>query len=336
MNLTEIPFEHRMAAHCETGTVTALLNHAGMSISESMVFGISGGIFFGYLKSPDFPFPMFILRSKPGNIRKKISKRLGIKFHEQQFRSVSAGEAALDEAIRQGHPTAVQVDFFYMDYMPEWQRVHINAHYIIVFGMNGSSYMVSDSYFKQKSQLDRQKMLTARFAGGMMAPKGTMFFTQHIPDNIDLAKPIIKGIKRASFNMTRLPIPFLGVKGIRKFAENLNEWPVIARDTEDLADRIMKINILMEDQGTGGGGFRYMYATFLQQAAAIVNDDRLKSMSKEMMEIGDKWRNISYFAVKMSKNRDLGPDRIKELSKMVYAQADEEQKFFTELYKLVK
>jgi hypothetical protein len=336
MNPTEIPFEHRMAAHCETGTVTGLLNHAGLSITEPLVFGISGGIFFGYFKSRDFSFPMFILRSKPGNIRKKTFKRLGIKYHEERFRSPAKGEAALDEALRQGHPTAVQVDFFYMDYMPEWQKVHINAHYIIVFGMDDQNYRVSDSYYKQKSQLDRQKMLTARFAGGMMAPKGTMYYTTKIPDNIDLTKPIMKGIQRASFNMTRLPIPFLGVKGIRKFAEKLNEWPSIARDTEDLADRIMRINILMEDQGTGGGGFRYMYATFLQQAAAIVHDDRLKTMSKEMMEIGDKWRKISYFAAKIGKNRDLGPERIKELSMMVYAQADDEQKFFNELYKLVK
>jgi len=98
----------------------------------------------------------------------------------------------------------------------------------------------------------------------------------------------------------------------------------------------MKINIFLEDQGTGGGGFRYMYATFLQQAAGILKDGRLEDMSKEMMEIGDKWRNISYFAAKIGKNRDLGPERMKELSRMIYAQADEEQKFFTELYKLVK
>jgi hypothetical protein len=325
-----------MAAHCETGTVTALLNHAGMNLTEPLVFGIAGAIFFGYLKSADLPFPMFILRSRPGDIRKKISKRLGVKFKEQTFRSPEAGQAALDEAIRQGHPTAVQVDFFYMDYMPEWQRVHINAHYVIVFGMNGATYHVSDSYYKQRSQLDRQKMLTARFAGGMMAPKGMMFYPVHIPSGIDFEKAIVTGIRKACFNMLRIPIPFLGVKGIHKFADKVLEWPALARDTEDLSDRVMKINIFLEDQGTGGGGFRYMYATFLQQAAGIVKDDRLKSLSEEIMGIGDKWRNISYFAAKIGKNRDLGPDRMKELSRMIHAQADEEKKFFTELYKLVK
>jgi len=55
-----------------------------------------------------------------------------------------------------------------------------------------------------------------------------------------------------------------------------------------------------------------------------------------MMEIGDNWRNISYFAAKIGKNRDLGPERLKELSNMINDRADEEQIFFTDLYKLVK
>ncbi len=59
-------------------------------------------------------------------------------------------------------------------------------------------------------------------------------------------------------------------------------------------------------------------------------------MSKKMMEIGDGWRNISYFAAKIGKNRDLGPERLKELSNMINDMADQEQPFFTELYKIVK
>jgi len=41
-----IDFEHRMAAHCETGTLTALLNYNGLKITEPLVFGIANGIFF--------------------------------------------------------------------------------------------------------------------------------------------------------------------------------------------------------------------------------------------------------------------------------------------------
>ena len=66
-------------------------------------------------------------------------------------------------------------------------------------------------------------------------------------------------------------MPFLGIKGIRKFSKKVTEWPKYARDTDHLSHEIMKINILLEDQGTGGAGFRFMYATFLQQAAEKIN-----------------------------------------------------------------
>jgi hypothetical protein len=334
--MKEINFKHKMAAHCETGTVTSLLNHGGLEITEPMVFGISSGIFFGYFESSNFSFPTFIVRNKPGSIRENISKRLGVKFETHKFKNKTKGEQALNALIQKEIPTAAQVDFYYMEYMPEYQRVHINVHFINVVGMNETSYLISDSYFPKKSELKIQTLNKARFAGGFMEPKGFLFYPSHIPEVIDYEKAIIKGIKKASFNMLKLPVPFIGIKGMRKFGKKVKDWPKIARDIDHLSHEIMRINILLEDQGTGGGGFRYLYATFLQQAAAMLNDIQLKAMSKQMMEIGDNWRNISYFAAKIGKNRELGPERLNELSEMILARADEEQKFFSDLSKLVK
>jgi hypothetical protein len=334
--MKEIAFEHRMAAHCETGTVTSLLNHGGLEITEPMVFGIASGIFFGYFESSNFSFPTFIVRNKPGSIRKNISKRLGVHFYEQDFRDSLKGEKTLNELISKGIPTATQVDFYYMDYMPDYQRVHINVHFINVIGMNENAYLVSDSYYPKKTELKIQTLNKARFAGGFMAPKGFLFYPISIPKEINYQKAIITGIKKASYNMLKLPVPFIGIKGMRKFARKVKTWSDIARDLDHLSHEIMRINILLEDQGTGGAGFRYLYATFLQQAAAKLNEDRLIDMSKRMMLIGDNWRNISYFAAKAGKNRDLGPDRLNELSEMINARADEEQQFFSDLARIVK
>ncbi len=334
--MKEINYEHRMGAHCESGTVTSLLNHGGMEITEPLVFGIAGNIFFGYFESKNFPFPTFIVRNRPGSIRSNIAKNLGVKFHTEKFRSQEKGEAALDELIMKDIPTAVQVDFYYMDYMPEWQRAHINVHFVNVIGKNEQEYLLSDSYYPKKSKLETSKLTKARFAGGFMAPKGFMFYPESIPESIDYERAIIKGIKKATFNMLRLPVPFVGIKGMRKFAKKVVEWPKIARDIDHLSHEIMKINILLEDQGTGGAGFRYLYATFLQQASEKLKNDDLDKMSKEMMGIGDNWRNISYFAARIGKNRDLGPERLKELSTMINERAEEEQSFFTRLNKLVK
>jgi len=86
-------FKHNMAAHCESGTLTALLKHKGLEIAEPMIFGLGSGLYFGYLsRTPNLNFPMFILRTKPGKLRKKISKRTDIKFNTKRFKNQEEAE----------------------------------------------------------------------------------------------------------------------------------------------------------------------------------------------------------------------------------------------------
>ncbi|MCX6283260.1 MAG: BtrH N-terminal domain-containing protein [Bacteroidetes bacterium] len=329
-------YQHKMAAHCESGSITSLLNHSGMKITEPMVFGISSGIFFGYFhKMKSFAFPTFIVRNKPGQIRKNLSKRTGVKFYTRDFRNQEAGQGALDMLISKGIPTATQVDMFYLDYVPSWERVHINVHFLVAFGKEGDVYKVSDSYFPNPVDLPVASMNKGRFAQGSMSPKGFLFYPEYVPQSFDQEKAIRRGIKKACFNMLSIPIPFLGIKGIRLFAKRIIEWPAMARDTEHLSHEVMKINILLEDQGTGGAGFRFMYATFLQQASDIIHKPELKDLAKELMAIGDGWREFSLFAAKIGKNRDLGDEKFKQLSDLLYQRAEKEEDFFKRLSKTI-
>lgn len=329
-------FEHKMAAHCETGSITAALNHRGMEIAEPMVFGIGSGIFFGYFKTPRFAFPIFTVRSRPGDIRKNIAKLLGVKFHTKKFNDPIKAEKELDALLAQNIPVAVQVDFFYMDYAPAHERVHNNMHFIHVIGKKGTKYIVSDSYFPSIVEIESSSLTKGRFARGTMAPKGFMFHLTEVPQNFDMEKSIIKGIRKACFYMLKIPIPFIGVKGITRFANKVLLWPKYARDTEHLSHEVMKIHVLLEDQGTGGGGFRFIYATFLRQAAGILKNEELKEFSEKMMAIGDNWRKISLFAARIGKNRELGSEKMKELSEMIKERAQEEKDFFNSLYTFAK
>ena len=329
-------FNHKMAAHCESGTITSLLNHGGLTITEPLVFGIASGIFFGYFhKMKSFAFPTFIVRNKPGQMRTNIEKRLGVRFKTYNFKDPVKGQQTLDFLLRQNIPTAAQVDFFYMDYVPSWERVHINVHFLVVTGREDDQYTISDAYFPEMVSLDALSLDKGRFAGGSMSPKGFIFHLDKIPAEIDYSKAIIKGIRKACFYMLKIPIPFLGIRGMRLFAKKVVEWPKFARDTEHLSHEIMKINILLEDQGTGGAGFRFMYATFLQQAAGMLHNDELKGLSGELMKIGDGWREISLFSARIGKNRDLGPEKLKQLSEMIYDRAEVEERFFTALSKAI-
>jgi hypothetical protein len=329
-------FEHRMAAHCETGTIMAQLNHAGLQISEQMIFGVSSGIFFAYLVSKKLPFPMFVPRSIPGDIRKKLTKRLGVKFRTARFSDPVKAQKALDAALEKKIPVAVQVDLFNMEYFPAYMRHHFNGHFINVLAKEGSDYLISDCYHPQVARISDALLSSARFACGDMAPHGLMFYAVEVPGSIDLRRPIYKGLQGACWNMIKIPVPFVGVRGIRMLAAKLPDWPKLAWDEEYLSHQIMSINLILEERGTGGAGFRFMFASFLQEAAKIVGRDDLAAMSKRMMEIGDRWRELSLVAARMGKNHDFAPERFKDLQERIRSRADDEEAFFKDLQALVK
>ena len=334
--MSNIPFEHKMAAHCESGTITGLLNYNGLPVSEPLIFGIASGIFFGYIKLPNFEFPVFFVRTRPGEIRKKIAKRLGVEFYSRKYKRTEEAQKDLDELLEKNIPVAVKVDFFYMNYLKPWVRVHNNAHFITIIGKKGSKYLVSDCYYQDVAELDAETLSKARFAGGMGSPKGFMYYPVRVPEEIDYKKNIILGIRKAACNMLKIPLPFLGIKGINRFADKVTGWPKLARNDEHLSHEVMKINLFLEDQGTGGAGFRFIYATFLRQAAKILDNEELFKLSKRMMEIGNGWREVSVTAIRMNKDKDFSETRFKELSNHIRNRAAEEKAFFTDLYKFAK
>jgi hypothetical protein len=329
--MSRIPFRHIMAAHCESGTVTALLNHHGLKITEPMVFGIASGIFFAYLKLPSMDFPTFAVRSMPGKVRTNFSKRTGVKFKSRTFRNPEKAERELNDLLDKNQPVAVQVDFFYMNYFPSWHRIHVNVHFITVIGREGDKYFVSDSYHPQIAEIDREALTKGRFAGGSMAPKGFMFYPVNVPEKIDFEKAIRAGIKGAIYSMLKIPLPFLGVKGIRRFADKIIDWPKYATDEDTLSDKIFRITIFLEDQGTGGAGFRFLYASFLQEASKVLGSQQLNDMSKEMMKIGDGWREVSLTSAKIAKQRDFSREKLMEIGNLLRERADLEEAFFIKL-----
>lgn len=334
--MSDLNFKHKLAAHCESGVVTSLLNHSGIDISEAMVFGISGAIFFAYLNNPIMPFPTIALRNQPGKIYKNFSRFTKVPFNNYRFRQSDKAKQALDELLKQGKPIAVQVDFFYMDYVPEYIRAHFNGHFVIVVGKEHDQYIISDAYTPFLAKLDESTLLTARFTQGPFKPKGFMLYRNSKASCIDWEKAIVKGIKYACFNMLNIPIPFLGARGIRYFAKKLPAWPKLVRDEEHLSDEIMMINVLLEERGTGGGGFRFMYAAFLQESSKILNKPALNDIAEQMMDNGDEWRMISIFAGKIGRNRELDHAHLQELAGMIERRADVEKQLFTDLKKTIK
>jgi hypothetical protein len=326
-----IDFPHHQAAHCENGVTSNLLKHYGISLSEPMIFGIGSGLFFSYMpfiKVNDIPVVSF--RPWPGQIFNRINKRLGIKIERQKFRDQAESMAALDRNLDLGIPTGCLVGVYHLTYFPPAYRFHFNAHNIVVVGRENGEYLVSDPIMPSIVRLSIKDLARVRFAKGTYPPRGRMYYIQDVPGTFDLKDAILKGIHHACNDMLTIPVPLFGIKGIRYLSRRMRNWPKKYGDKK-AALYLGQVVRMLEEIGTGGAGFRFIYAAFLQESSLILEMPRLSEISAEMTAVGDRWREFALIAGRIFKNRAGQDEHYHAAADLLMEIADREEKIFREL-----
>jgi len=296
-------FEHRHSAHCESGVMSAMLRHNGLDLSEAMVFGLSNAMTFAYL-----PFlklggmPLIAYRSMPKSIIKNLQKNLKLKMKLETFSDAKKGQKRLDELLSQGKIVGAQTSVYWLEYFPEEMRFHFNAHNLIVYAKESDEYLISDPVFENPVRCSEKSLTKARFVKGVMAPKGLLYYPEYIPTEVDLKPVIVKNVKKTAKMMLKTPVPIAGLKGIKYLAKSIAKLK--AKDKRYAKLFLAHIVRMQEEIGTGGAGFRYIYASFLQEASELFDGDEvLLEASKMLLEVGDKWRDFALVVAKALKSK---------------------------------
>ncbi len=297
-------FKHSQYAHCESGVLSTLLSNNGLTMSEPMVFGITSSLSFFY-----FPIiklnnmPLISYREIPHNMIKKLPKLLNFKMLTKRYANPQDAKEDLDLHLKNGNLVGLQTSVFYLPYFPKDMRFHFNAHNLLVCEKQGENYVISDPVFEDLSICDEKSLSKARFAKGVFAPKGFLYFPQNLPSDLDLGPIIKKAIIKNSKRMLT-PFPYGGVKGMRKLAKKINSFGKNT-DKRYLVNFLTHIVRMQEEIGTGGGGFRFLYSAFLDEAKAYdLNQEKLTSASELLTSSGDKLREFALLCVKNCKNID--------------------------------
>jgi Domain of unknown function (DUF4872)/Butirosin biosynthesis protein H, N-terminal len=299
-------FTHIQSAHCESGVTSSLLRHAGIDkMTEPLAFGIGAGLFFVYiplLKINNGPAIAF--RTMPGLIFSKTCHSLGIPVTRKKFSRKDKAEFFLDQCLENGQPAGCQVGVYYLSYFPKEYRFHFNAHNIIVYGHEQDNYLISDPIMEKPTTLTSYELARVRFARGALAPRGQLYYPKegfHITDD-QLKKAIQNGIHKNVRSMLHIPGNIAGVAGIKYTGRKIKKW----RDRLGLHKAglyLAQLVRMQEEIGTGGGGFRYIYGAFLQEAYDYHPIDQLMEISAMFTRSGDAWRTAAIQAAGIYKGR---------------------------------
>jgi len=297
-------FKHQQFAHCESGVVSTLLSQYGLKISEPMAFGITHSLTFFY-----FPLiklnglPLIAYREVPKNIIKNIEKRLGIKVYKKQYKDMLEANSELSRlVVEEKKLVGLQTSVYYLPYMPKDMRFHFNAHNLLVYGKEGDEYLISDPVFEEPVRCKEKDLTIARFAKGVFAPRGFLYYPQDIPKDIQMGAILKKSIRKNAKSMTT-PFPYAGVKGMRRLAQSILKLKPSQSNKRYIQNYLTHIVRMQEEIGTGGGGFRFLYSAFLQECMQYdLDKQKLQKASELLIESGEALRQFALFCVQSAKN----------------------------------
>ena len=104
---------------------------------------------------------------------------------------------------------------------------------------------------------------------------------------------LVRAIRQTVEAQLNPPISNFGVAGLRKTAKEVLKWPN-KYDDHALRMNLFNFYIFIEIGGTGGGCFRYMYARFLREAAAILGNVILNEVADQIHHSGELLSEIAY------------------------------------------
>ena len=325
-------FKHTHSAHCESGVMSSMMQHHGLNLSEAMVFGLSGAMVYAYL-----PFiklggmPLIAYRMMPKAIIKGLQKNIGLEMVMQTFSKPQEGAKVLDALLAEEKIVGAQTSVFWLPYFPDEMRFHFNAHNLIIYAKEGQSYKISDPVFEHPVESDAKDLEKARFAKGIMAPKGLLYYPKFVPGQVDFETVIPKTIRKTAKMMLKTPVPIVGIKGIRYLAKHIRK---LGKKDRRYAKLFLGHIIRMQEEiGTGGAGFRYVYASYLDEASVLLNNDKLFEASKMMTEVGDQWREFALRVAKAIRLKKSAAIDYDALADKLQAVAEREAEVYQKLLK---
>lgn len=293
-------FQALDGCHCVTSSFKKMCAFNSYAISEEMLFGLGAGLGFMYWHQHG-SLPFFGGRGNK-DFNQDLARRTGIQIIEHETSSRKKAESELLRMLDANQPVCLYADMAYLTYMGLPEDAHFGGHLIVAAGYDAATRQAIIADIEPKMTgvktghfytLPLEQLALARASKHQPFPPKNHWFTFDFaqaqpPDRTAL----YDAIDQAAQAMLNPPIKNMGVAGMRTAAARLCQWPA-QFDEPTLRAALFNIYVYIEIGGTGGGLFRYLYSRFLNEAAALTGNTRLREASQRVYACAEQWRTLA-------------------------------------------
>jgi hypothetical protein len=300
------------ARHAETGALRNVLDylgvtapHSGRPYSEQLLFGIGGGLGFGYFLFERSGAHVIHLETRihtreteQAEFVSRICGRLGVPVRLVNSSSGSAAHANLRRLLGQGRPPLVSVDPLRLPYLG--LTTPLQSYYsVIAYGIAEDSgrVMLSDRC-RQPVSAGYDEFRQARQTS--WSPKFRSVVVGKPEQESDVRAAVADGIRDCCVQMNEgLGITNFGLRGLEKWARILTStkekksWARIYPPGPALFEALYSLFVQIAARSGTGNGQRAYYAEFLDEAAGVVSKPDLREAANQYRECDRLWAEVA-------------------------------------------
>jgi len=296
--------------HPETATYTNILAsqnvtapHTQRPYSEAMIFGIAGGIGCGYIlwefKKYDAAILVMGFQNRwnyTEQFYQNLSSRLGITTETRDTGGKMTATKHLEDAISNGRAVIAWIDQESLPYFhlrPMYNGCF--GHFVSVYGLDEETVYLDDRA-KMPLKVDKATFADARARIGSY--KNRLLLLAANDTQADLPAAIMAGIEdcvdyMSSGSQTFAPPTFRKWARLMTDTKNKKGWPVVFKNKTGLYSTLRSLHEGIKLFGTKGGGLRFLYADFLQEAATVLPNPALKEAAERYQALGHQWSDFA-------------------------------------------
>lgn len=284
-----LPVSHVPGRHCASTGIRDLLSFHGIRMSEALCFGIGAGLAIGYLNLPGSS-PSRFVHVRSADFEAQFFSRIGHAFVWDRSEEPDKAEADLCRAIDMGLPSLIRTDIYHLPYFRS--GTHFPGHVIMVWGYDRKQevFFVTDTGNPEILEVPFPDMRKARHQeGSFYEMQGNRFSPEAIESPGGMREIIMGSMVHNSRMILDDAHEFQGIRGLDTWLKELPEWV----EFEDWRWTARFSYQVIERRGTGGGGFRLIYADFLQEALRWVPEIATYGLVEQMSETAVAWQGLA-------------------------------------------
>lgn len=295
---------HRPGNHCGSTAIRDLLEFHGILLSEAMCFGLGGGLGVTYFKAPHEKLP-YIVHVRSMNYEQRVFDNLDIPFGWRTFQDMTEAADDLREHLLNGIPALLLTNIRHLPYFET--DTEFPGHAIIAWRMDEKTQtvFVTDTEREALIAVPEEAIARARFSklppfvhyGSVFSPAG-LTLKRALPEAMAIA------IKENAQRLMSHPED--GLASLERWKSDIGEW--CGHENWQWIFRFAYQ--VIEKRGTGGGGFRKMYAGFLHEAEEFLTPVKEHQLVGKMQHAAHTWTQYALVFKQQSVNKSPDIDEL--------------------------